>query len=180
MLLARARETRGTAVSLRGVFHRDDAWLATGDLFRRDADGDYWRLDSVREVVRSSSGPVFTGPIRDALGDLLAVDIAVAYGVPGPQGHEVAVAAVTLRPDYDLDAVELSAALVVLPRAQRPTVVRVVSEIPVTTWYRPITGPLRDEGIPTPSRARPVWYRGPRSDGYKPLTPADRKRLTAS
>jgi putative long chain acyl-CoA synthase len=181
MLLARARETRGTAaISLRGVFHRDDAWLATGDLFRRDADGDYWRLDSVREVVRSSSGPVFTGPIRDALGDLLAVDIAVAYGVPGPRGHEVAVAAVTLRPDYDLDAVELSAALVVLPRAQRPTVVRVVSEIPVTTWYRPITGPLRDEGIPTPSRARPVWYRGPRADGYKPLTPADRKRLTAS
>jgi putative long chain acyl-CoA synthase len=42
------------------------------------------------------------------------------------------------------------------------------------------TGPLRDEGIPTPSRARPVWYRGPRADGYKPLTPADRKRLTAS
>jgi putative long chain acyl-CoA synthase len=181
MLLARARETRGTpAISLRGVFHRDDAWLATGDLFRRDSDGDYWRLDSVRELVRSSSGPVFTGPIRDALGDLPAVDIAVAYGVPGPQGHEVAVAAVTLRPDYTLDGIELSEALAVLPRAQRPSVVRVVSEIPVTTWYRPITGPLRDEGIPTPSRARPVWYRGPRTDGYKPLTAADRKRLTAS
>jgi putative long chain acyl-CoA synthase len=181
MLLARARETHGTAaISLRGVFHRDDAWLATGDLFRRDSDGDYWRLDSVRELVRGSSGPVFTGPIRDALGDLPAVDIAVAYGVPGPHGHEVAVAAVTLRPDYALDAVELSAALAALPRAQRPTVVRVVSEIPVTTWYRPITGPLRDEGIPAPSRARPVWYRGPRADGYKPLTAADRKRLTAS
>ena len=87
---------------------------------------------------------------------------------------------VTLRPDYELDAAELSAALAGLPRAQRPTVVRVVTEIPVTTWYRPITGPLRDEGIPTPSRTRPAWYRGPRADGYKPLTAADRKRLTAS
>ncbi|MGB9186156.1 MAG: AMP-binding protein, partial [Solirubrobacteraceae bacterium] len=181
MLLARSRETSAAnTISLRGVFHRDDAWLATGDLFRRDVDGDFWRVDSVRELVRSVSGPVFPGPIRDALGDLPAVDLAVAYGVPGPRGHEIAVAALTLRPGYALDAVELGAALAVLPRAQRPTVVRVVSEIPVTTWYRPLTAPLRDQGIPTPSRARPVWYRGPRADRYKPLTAADRKRLTAS
>jgi putative long chain acyl-CoA synthase len=181
MLLARSRETSAAnTISLRGVFHRDDAWLATGDLFRRDADGDFWRVDSVRELVRSASGPVFTAPIRDALGDLAAVDMAVAYGLPGPRGHEIAVAAVTLRPDYALDAVELGAALALLPRAQRPTVVRVVSEIPVTTWYRPITGPLRDQGIPTPSRARPAWYRGPRADGYRALTLADQKRLTAS
>src|SRR5665213_2179989 len=130
MLLARSREASGTAtLSLRGVFHRDDAWLATGDLFRRDSDGDFWRLDSVRELIHSASGPVFTAPIRDALGDLPAVDIAVAYGVPGPKGHDLAVAAVTLRPEYQLDAAELTAALAVLPRAQRPTVVRVVTGI---------------------------------------------------
>ena len=87
MLLARSREASGTAtLSLRGVFQRDDAWLATGDLFRRDSDGDFWRLDSVRELIHSASGPVFTAPIRDALGDLPAVDIAVAYGVAGTQG----------------------------------------------------------------------------------------------
>ena len=51
------------------MFARDDAWLATGDLFRRDADGDYWRLDSVGDVIRTAAGPVFTAPIRDALGD---------------------------------------------------------------------------------------------------------------
>ncbi len=52
MLLARtrARETTAT-MALRGVFARDDAWLATGDLFRRDADGDYWRMDGVREFA---------------------------------------------------------------------------------------------------------------------------------
>ena len=181
MLLARSRESSGAAtMSLRGVFHRDDAWVATGDLFRRDSDGDYWRLDSVREVIHTASGPVFTAPIRDALGDLPAVDIAVAYGVPGPKGHEVAVAAVTLRPDYELDASELTAALGVLERARRPSVVRLVDEIPVTTWYRPITGPLRAEGIPAPDAAWPAWYRGPRADGYKPLTAAEHKRLTAS
>ena len=98
MLLARSRETTGTSmIALRGVFARGDAWLATGDLFRRDADGDYFRLDNVREIIRTPAGPVFTAPIRDALGDLPAVDIAVAYGITDAKGREVPVAAVTVR-----------------------------------------------------------------------------------
>ena len=86
MLVARARAERDArSTPMRGVFSRDDAWLSTGDLFRRDADGDYWRLDSVQDVIhtrrRARCSPA---PIRDALGDLPAVDLAVAYGLrPG-------------------------------------------------------------------------------------------------
>ncbi len=69
-------------IPLRGVFSSGDAWMLTGDLFRRDSDGDLWRVDNLAEVVRSADGPVFTGPIRDALGDIPAVDLVVAYGVP--------------------------------------------------------------------------------------------------
>jgi putative long chain acyl-CoA synthase len=66
--------------------------LATGDLFRRDHDGDYWRVDSLADVIAASHGPVFTTPIRDALGDLPAVDLAVAYGIrPERSKHELAV-----------------------------------------------------------------------------------------
>jgi putative long chain acyl-CoA synthase len=179
LLLARSRARDGTStIALRGVFAREDAWLATGDLFRRDADGDYWRLDSVRELIHGASGPVFTAPIRDALGDLPAVDLAAAYGVPGQGGHEVAVAAVTLRAEQELETADITAALRVLPRRQRPTLVRVVPEIPVTTWYRPITDSLREEGIPQARDALPVWYRGPRADTYKPLTSAEHRRLS--
>ena len=181
MLLARSRETTGTSmIALRGVFARGDAWLATGDLFRRDPDGDYFRLDNVREIIRTPSGPVFTAPIRDALGDLPAVDVAVAYGIIDGKGREVAVAAVTLRPDHELVVTELDAALSVLERGQRPAVIRVVPEIPVTTWYRPITSTLRKAGIPAPTKARPAYYRRPQADGYKLLTAAERKRLTDS
>jgi putative long chain acyl-CoA synthase len=179
MLLARARARDGTStISLRGVFARDDAWLATADLFRRDADGDYWRLDTVREVIHSSSGPVFTAPIRDALGDIPVVDLAVAYGLPRPRGREIAVAAVTLQPGQQLHPSELTDALRGLPRGQRPTLVRVVKEIPVTTWYRPITSLLRDEGIPEPTDELPILHRGPRAATYKPLTEDERRRLT--
>lgn len=43
MLLARLGDAPPSgARALRGVFERGDAWLASGDLVRRYADGDFW------------------------------------------------------------------------------------------------------------------------------------------
>ncbi len=155
---------------LRGVFTREDAWLQTGDLFLRDPDGDYWRVDGVAEVVRGEAGLTFTGPIRDALGNLPAVDLAVAYGVQAEDSsHQLAVAAVTLRSGYELATADLDAALAVLPPAQRPAVVQVVERIPVTTWFRPITRPLREAGVPSDATARSMWRLDPRSGAYHPV-----------
>ncbi len=178
ILLARARNIDTIAtVPLRGVFARDDAWLSTGDLFRRDADGDYWRLDSARDVIRTAAGPVYSAPIRDALGDLPAVDLAVAYGLTLPRrAHELVMAAVTLRPGHSLDARALGDALERVPAPARPDVVSVVDEIPVTTWYRPLTGPLRDAGLPDADPER-AWYRDRGGRRYRPLTESARRRL---
>jgi putative long chain acyl-CoA synthase len=180
MLLARVRSNEPLSTTpLRGVFTRDDAWLATGDLFRRDADGDHWRVDSLGEVIHASEAPVFTGAIRDALYDIPAVDLAVAYGVaPGGDEHEIAIAAVTLRPGRELSAKELSSALASLEAHQRPVIIHVVDEIPVTTWFRPLTGSLRGAGIPQPSEQNSAWFLDVSGRSYRPLTPAARRRLT--
>jgi putative long chain acyl-CoA synthase len=145
---------------LRGVFKPDDAWVATGDLFRRDADGDFWLVDTITSVIRTPRGPVFPTPIRDALWTLDAVDLAVCFGVtvPGAKGA-VAVAAVTLREGRELGAAEVTDALEVLPHDQRPRYVRVVESIPATTWYRPVVGPLRALGVPDGSDGR-AWKLG--------------------
>jgi putative long chain acyl-CoA synthase len=159
MLLAqmRTRETTAT-MALRGVFARDDAWLATGDLFGRDSDGDYWRVDGVGEFVRSREGPIYTTPIRDALSDLPSVDLSVAYAVRPPRRkYDVAVAAVTLRAGHELTAEDLIGALGGLDPAHRPEIVQVLDSIPVTTWYRPMTGPLRQAGVPKPGPGREIW-----------------------
>ena len=134
---------------LRGVFKPDDAWVATGDLFRRDADGDFWLLDTITSVIRTPTGPVYPTPVRDALWTLGAVDLAVCFGVtvPGAKGA-VAVGAVTLRDGLELHADDLTDALSVLEPEQRPRYVRIVDEIPVTTWYRPVVAPLRALGVP--------------------------------
>jgi putative long chain acyl-CoA synthase len=178
MLLAAVNPNDVTATTpWRGVFSRDDAWLPTGDLFRRDADGDYWRVDSVGDVIHTADGPVFTAPIRDALGDLPAVDLAVAYGIaPNGGSAQVAIAAVTLRPGAELAPQELTRALEVLPRLERPAIVQVVDEIPVTTWFRPMTGPLREAGIPQPSEQPTVWYIDSRGR-YRALTADAHQKL---
>jgi putative long chain acyl-CoA synthase len=148
MLLSRVRPDliSTSALPLRGLFKPDDAWLATGDLFRQDEDGDFWLVGSVPALIRTTTGMVAPRRIENALSDIDGVDLVVAYGVPDGDA-ELAVAAVTLRKGRELEATEVTLALERLEPDQRPAFVRVVDEIPVTTWYRPLSRELREEGI---------------------------------
>ncbi len=180
MLLARVRSTgliSSSETPLRGLFEPGDAWLPTGDLFLRDVDGDYWLVGHAHATIHTAAGMVAPNPIEDALGDVDAVDLVTAYGVQGP-GHDIAVAAVTLRDGHELDAGALTRALSGLDAAERPAVVRVVDEIPRTTWYRPLTGPLRAQGIP-PAGEGEAWIRDPDSGDYAPMDDASRAGLLA-
>jgi putative long chain acyl-CoA synthase len=178
LLVARARPSDTSVAPMRGVFSRDDAWLSTGDLFRRDADGDYWRLDGVYDVIHTAEGPVLAAPMRDALSELPAVDLAIAYGLRVSDAPaELAVAAVTLRPAHTINTEALTRALAALPDGHRPAIVHVIDEMPVTTWFRPITRPLRRAGLPEPAPGR-AWYLDRSGRRYRPLTQAARKRLS--
>ena len=123
---------------------------------------------------------MFTTPIRDALGAIPAVDLALAYGVPREaDDHEIAVAAVTLRAGRELTAREIGRALGGLEREQRPALVHVVDRIPVTTWFRPLTQGLRAAGIPQPGDGKQAWYLDASGEAYRPLTATARQRLYA-
>jgi putative long chain acyl-CoA synthase len=170
-----------SVVPLRGVFAPEDAWVVTGDLFRRDADGDHWRIDGLADVIHTRQGPVFTTPIRNALAELDAVDLAVAYGtLPRDGEHEVATAAATLRAGHELTSREISRAMAALDPEQRPLIVRVVDRIPITTWFRPLTGPLRASGIPELDGAAQAWYLDATGERYRPLTASARNRLVGA
>ena len=179
MLLARVGPNDQLSTTpLRSLFERGDAWVVTGDLFRRDADGDYWRVDGAGDVIRTEQGPVFTTPIRDALGAIPAVDLALAYGAaPEANDREIAVAVVTLRSGRELTAREIGRAVGALEPEQRPALVHVVDRIPVTTWFRPLTQELRAAGIPEPGEGKQVWYLDASGATYRPLTAAARQRL---
>jgi putative long chain acyl-CoA synthase len=181
MLLARVRPEAigmGDGV-LRGVFEPGDAWLETGDLFVVDEDGDFWLVDHISTVIRAASGIVWSGPIQDALGDVDSIALAVAYGVRREDETEVPCAAMTLHEGHELDVHEVERALADLGDAGIPAVIRVVDRIPLTTWYRPITGPLEQEGLPMPSTPPDSWYWDPRKGGYRRMSKAGRERLLA-
>jgi putative long chain acyl-CoA synthase len=162
MLLARADVAGAMSMGspLRGVFAREDAWIVTGDLFRRDGDGDFWHLADVASpagLVRTAKAIVATIPIEDALQTIPAVELAVAYGVADGPGPELIVGAVTLAPGATLRDRDLPDALARLDADSWPDVVRVVDTIPTSTWFRLLKVPLRAEGIPVSTVDAPVW-----------------------
>jgi putative long chain acyl-CoA synthase len=163
---------------LRGIFVKGDSWVSTGDLFRRDADGDHWIVDHVEDLILTSSGPLASIPIEDAVGDLDAVSLAVAYGVrlDGAAG-EIPVVALALRPGRELDLADLTRVLQSFPPAERPVVVRIIDDIPMTPGYRPLKSPLRREGI-DPQRAggQTLWL-DPATGTLRPLGTMDYARL---
>jgi putative long chain acyl-CoA synthase len=138
----------------RDLFEPGDAWLATSDLVRRDADGDFWFVDRIADVIRTSRGPIPSRPIEDTLHEMPAITAAVVYGAkPADGADEVPVAAIVLAPGAALDPEDLGRKMAARhPPEARPRFVRVVDSIPRTEGYRLLKASLRAEGIPSSGR----------------------------
>lgn len=160
LLLARTRYRFDiSSTVLRDVFSRNDRWEVSGHLFRRDSDGDLWFMGSADSAVRSTDGILYLPPIENALSRVPGVDQVVAYSLGDP-GAQLAIAALTLRPsmrEESLTVTKLRVALGELPAPQRPHLIRVVDEIPVSDSYRPMATAFAREGVPQPGAK--VWYR---------------------
>lgn len=178
LLIGKASESVDiSSGGLRGVFAPGDAWMPTENLFRRDADGDYWLMDRRDTVIQTARGPVYSQPILDALNDIAAVDLEVAFahtvtGSIGAQGkpRTVAVAAVSVRKDHRLEPKDVTEGLRLLDPARRPEVVYVVDDIPRSSMYRPST-----RAVQAAFRLEPgenTWYYNPATESYEVLTEA--------
>ena len=143
--------TTASAPPLRNLFEPSDAWFSSGSLVRRDADGDYWLIDSVEHQIQTSHGTIASLPITAAIGKLPSIDLAYTYAVPSGDAA-VAVTAVELIAGQDISATDLDEALDGLPFYERPAYVRVVDALPITPWHRPVAGALRADPVPPPGR----------------------------
>ncbi|MDX8151289.1 AMP-binding protein [Patulibacter brassicae] len=179
MLLTRVRTGVEVAPGhpVRGVFERGDAWHVTGDLFRVDLDGEFWLVDHGKAAIRTDHGPVYAFPIQDALGDVPAIGLAVTYPLADPDGQPVAVTAVTVRAGEELTADDLNAALSGVAADLRPDIIHVIDEVPLSTWSRPLTEPLRAQGLPPADRS----WRLTEDGSYRAATevPADAAPVSA-
>jgi putative long chain acyl-CoA synthase len=175
LLVERVERERGELEGkpLRGVFEAGDAWLSTRDLVRVDEDGDYWLVDHVDDVIRGAKGALATIQVENVLtSELDAVDLAAVYGVRLPDTEaEISVAALTLRPGEKLDPVALRHAVQRrLPRHQRPLVIRVVDQLPMTAGHRTRKRALRREGLGLEDGACEMLWLAPEEEGYAPFS----------
>ncbi|MDP9496067.1 MAG: long-chain fatty acid--CoA ligase [Actinomycetota bacterium] len=118
------REVSGDAVGeivirghniMKGYWNRPDAtaaavrdgWFHSGDLARRDADGYFFIVDRVKDLIIRGGYNVYPREVEEVLYEHPAVAEAAVVGVPDPTLGEEVAAAVVLKPGASATADEL-------------------------------------------------------------------------
>jgi acyl-CoA synthetase (AMP-forming)/AMP-acid ligase II len=150
----------GSQKVLRGVMEPGDAWFVAGDLLRRDADGDFWFVERIGDLVKGASRPVFTPAVEDALLRIPAIRSAAVVGIER-RGRTALAAMVSGRTLADLDALTHEVFDVLEPD-QRPELIRWVEALPLTDGFRPRKSSVREELARAPTDGRTFVLDGSR------------------
>jgi acyl-CoA synthetase (AMP-forming)/AMP-acid ligase II len=92
-----------TAAAFRNGFFR------TGDIGYHDADGYFYILDRLKDMIVTGGENVYSGEVEVVLVDHPAVREAAVFGIPDSQWGELVAACVVLRPGMNITAEELIA-----------------------------------------------------------------------
>jgi fatty-acyl-CoA synthase len=153
---------------LRDVFAPGDAWMRTGDLMRRDADGYFYFVDRIGDTFRWKGENVATNEVAAAIAAARGVREAVVYGVavPGAEGKAgMALIAADGPPDLD----DIARRLEALPRYARPLFLRLRAALDVTPTFKPKRGAMAGEGFDPSRSADPLFVFDAERGAYVPL-----------
>ncbi len=92
-----------SAQALRG------GWMHTGDGGRMDADGFFYVVDRIKDMIVSGGENVYSAEVENAITQLLEVSMAAVIGVPDERWGERVHAVVVLRPGATLTEAALQA-----------------------------------------------------------------------
>jgi fatty-acyl-CoA synthase len=154
---------------LRDVFEKGDAWFATGDLMRSDADGYLYFVDRIGDTFRWKGENVSTTEVAERLQAAPGVEEANVYGVavPGAEGR-AGMAALVVGPEFDIKVFGEQIARDLPPYAQ-PLFVRILPEMETTGTFKQRKMDLVAEGY-DPARVKgPLYFNDPKR-GYVKLT----------
>jgi fatty-acyl-CoA synthase len=164
---------------LRDVFEPGDAWMRTGDLMRRDADGFYVFVDRIGDTFRWKGENVATSEVVAALGACPGVIGAIVYGVAVP-GADGRAGMALLRTDGRFDLAALPSRLEVLPPYARPLFLRLAQEdISSTATFKPQRRRYVDEGFDPAATDDPIYVFDREQGAYARLD-ADRHQAIAA
>ena len=153
---------------LRSVFKPGDAFMRTGDLMKRDAQGFYFFVDRIGDTFRWKGENVSTLEVAEACRRQPGVEEALVFGVKVGAAEGRAGMAV-IKASAPLDLAAFARGLESLPRYARPLFLRVVGEIAMTETHKPKRGLYLAEGF-DPSRTQdPLFVLDAESGGYVAL-----------
>jgi crotonobetaine/carnitine-CoA ligase len=125
-----------------------DGWFRTGDLFRRDAEENYFFVDRKKDAIRRRGENISSFEVERAILEHPAVREAAAVAAAGDGGESEVLAALTLAQGAVLDPAELIGFL--RPRLAPfmiPRYVRIVDALPRTPTHKVEKHRLRAEGV---------------------------------
>ncbi|MFF5986531.1 AMP-binding protein [Prauserella flavalba] len=125
-----------------------NGWFHTGDAFRRDASGQYFFVDRVKDAIRRRGENISSFEVeREVLAHPLVREAAVV-AVPSPDSEDDVLAVVAPVAGARLDPAELLATLTErLPHFMVPRYIRIVPDLPKTPTSKIEKHRLRGEGV---------------------------------
>jgi crotonobetaine/carnitine-CoA ligase len=139
-----------------GYFRMPDAtvrawrngWFHTGDCFRRDANGNYYFLDRIKDAIRRRGENISSFEVEGIVNSHPDVVETAAVAVPSDLVEDEVKVVVVRRPGSGLTEEALIRYLIpIMPRFMVPRYVEFVEALPKTPTDRVQKVKLRDEGI---------------------------------
>ena len=84
-----------------------DGWFRTGDVGYQDADGFFYILDRLKDMIVTGGENVYSGEVEAVIYQHPAVLEAAVFGIPDPKWGELVAACVVLKPGRALSGDEL-------------------------------------------------------------------------
>jgi fatty-acyl-CoA synthase len=154
---------------LRDVFEKGDAWFATGDLMKTDADGYFYFVDRIGDTFRWKGENVSTGEVAARLQAAAGVQEANVYGVSVHDADgRAGMAGLVVGPEFDIKAFGDHVARE-LPSYAQPVFVRILPSMETTGTFKIRKMDLVADGFDPGKIKGPLFYRDPKR-GYAKVT----------
>lgn len=163
---------------LRDVFEKGDAWFATGDLMKSDADGYFYFVDRIGDTFRWKGENVSTNEVAERLQAAPGVKEANVYGVtvPGNEGR-AGMAGLVVDSAFDIKTFGEQVAQD-LPAYAQPLFVRILPQIETTGTFKIRKMDLIADGYDPAKGKGPLYFRDPKK-GYVKVTKGVFDKLAA-
>ncbi len=125
-----------------------NGWFHTGDLVRRDEEGNFFFVDRKKDAVRRSGENVSSIEVETEVAGFEGVAEAAVVGLPSERGDQEILVAVVMKPGHKLDARALAEYLVPrMPHFMVPRYFRQLPELPRTPTNKVKKVEIREQGV---------------------------------